>query len=261
MNKVYPIKDRKKLQQIISGLSDYKTERERRIYLLFMVGICTGLRIGDIVGLRVGQINNGDRIRLVEEKTGKQQKIKINKQLRAVLDAELEGLEDDAFVFQSRQKDRRGRVKHITVSTAEKDLQSVKYWFSIPFPFSCHSLRKTYGYWHYQSEHNIALLAKQFNHSDMRVTLEYIGLDDDEAAKATERMFDDVFTVNRKTPAKKRSNQVNEKVVTKHHDRTPQKKAYAARMNAGKERAEAARMAAVEDAQRRGRSAKKQQKG
>ena len=63
-----------------------------------MVGICTGLRIGDMIGLTVGQVNRGDRLRLVEEKTGKEQSIKINKQLRAVLDAELEGLDDDDFL-------------------------------------------------------------------------------------------------------------------------------------------------------------------
>ncbi len=238
VNTVFPIKDAKKLNEIIKGLADYETERERRIYLLFMVGICTGLRIGDMIGLTVGQVNRGDKLRLIEEKTGKEQSIKINKQLRAVLDAELEGLNDDAYLFPSRQKDRRGRVKHISVSTAEKDLQDVKYWFNLRYPFSCHSLRKTYGYWHYQMNHNLPLLAKQFNHSDTRVTLAYIGLDEDEAAKATENMYDGVFVIERKTKAKKRSNQTNDKVITKHHDRAAQKKAFAERMNRGKQEAQ-----------------------
>ena len=78
MNKVFPIKDGKKLNEIISGLADYQTDHERRIYLLFMVGICTGLRIGDIIGSTVGQVNHGDKIRLEEQKTGKAQTIKIN---------------------------------------------------------------------------------------------------------------------------------------------------------------------------------------
>ena len=238
MNKVFPIKDGKKLNEIISGLADYQTDHERRIYLLFMVGICTGLRIGDIIGLTVGQVNHGDKIRLEEQKTGKAQTIKINAQLRAVLDTELDGLEDGAYLFPSRQRDRRGRVKHITVSTAENDLQKVAYWFRLNFPFSCHSLRKTYGYWHYQKNHNLALLARQFNHADIKTTNAYIGLDDDEMAKATESMYNGVLTVSRKVPAKKRSNQQNAKVYTAYHDRTPQKKAYAARLAAGKKRAQ-----------------------
>ena len=237
MRRVSPIKDEKKLNEIINGLADYQTDHERRIYLLFMVGICTGLRIGDMIGLTVGQVNHGDKIRLEEQKTGKAQTIKINAQLRAVLDAELDGLEDGAYLFPSRQRDRRGRVKHITVATAENDLRKVAYWFRLDFPFSCHSLRKTYGYWHYQKNHNLALLARQFNHADIKTTNAYIGLDDDEQAKATEDMFNGVIPVNRKVPAKKRSNQLNAKAYTAYHDRTPQKKAYAARLAAGKKRA------------------------
>ena len=129
MKTVFPIRDREKLQEIIQGLADYKTKHERRIYLLFMIGICTGLRIGDIVGLKVGQVNKGNELRLIEEKTGKQQKIKISKQLRAVFDNELTGRPDDEYILVSRQRDRRGRVKHITTATAENDLKKVKHWF------------------------------------------------------------------------------------------------------------------------------------
>lgn len=237
MKRVYPVKDKRKLEKIIYGLADYKTEREKRMYLLFMVGICTGLRIGDMIRLRVGQVNHGDRIRLEEEKTGKRQEIKINRQLRAVLDAELEGLKDDAFLFPSRQRDRRGRVKHITVGTAENDLRDIAYWFNIRAPFSCHSLRKTYGYWHYQKYHNLEMLRQQFKHSDLRITSKYIGLDDDEIAQATEHLYDGIFEIPRKTAAKKRSNQVNERLYIKHHERAAQKKAYKARMQHGKARA------------------------
>ena len=241
MKKVYPIKDKKKLEEIINGLADYQTEREKRIYLLFMVGICTGLRIGDIIRLRVGQVNHGDKIRLEEEKTGKRQEIKINRQLRAVLDAELEGLDDGSFLFPSRQRDRRGRVKHITVSTAENDLRDIAYWFNIRAPFSCHSLRKTYGYWHYQKYHNLEMLRQQFKHSDLRITSKYIGLDDDEMARATEHLFDGVFEIPRKAAAKKRSNQVNAKIYVKHHERAAQRQAYRERMQQGKARASGAK--------------------
>ena len=62
MKTVFPIRDKDKLQEIITGLADYKTEHERRIYLMFMIGICTGLRIGDIIGLKVGQVNKGNEL-------------------------------------------------------------------------------------------------------------------------------------------------------------------------------------------------------
>lgn len=236
MREVTAIKDGNKLREIVAGLSDYQTEHERRIYLLFMVGICTGLRIGDLIGLRVYQVNHGDTLRLREEKTGKTQEIKIGKELRAVLDAELEGMQDNAFLFPSRQHDKRGRVKHITTATAGNDMHLIAKWFNINAPFSCHSMRKTFGYWHYQENKNLEMLRKQFNHSDIGVTTRYIGLDDAEAKKAVERLYSNVFQVSRKTPAKKRSNQVNGIISTKHHDRTAQKKAFAERLKEGRKR-------------------------
>lgn len=234
MREVKPIKDAKKLREIVAGLADYQNDHERRVYLMFMVGICTGLRIGDLIALRVREVNHGDKIRLQEEKTGKRQEIKIGQRLREVLDAELAGLPDNAFLFPSRQRDKRGRIKHITTGTAENDMKLIAKWFHIDFPFSCHSMRKTFGYWHYQENKNLPLLARQFNHADLRVTSRYIGLDEEEAHKAAEKLFKDILPPNRKTGALKRSNQLNSIIETKHHDREKQKAAYAERMRAGR---------------------------
>ena len=247
MREVKPIRDAKKLHEIVSGLADYQTPHERRMYLLFMLGICTGLRIGDLIGLRVCQVNHGDKLRLREEMTGKAQEIKIGQRLREVLDAELQGMKDDDYLFPSRQHDRRGRVKHITVGTAENDMKKIAFWFNIREPFSCHSMRKTFGYWHYQENKNLAMLAKQFNHADLKTTSRYIGLDEAEADKAVERLYFDILPVNRKAPARKRSNQANAPIITKYHDRTPQKKAFADRMQAGKQRANQTRKAGAAD--------------
>ena len=233
MNEVKPIKDAKKLAEIIEGLADYQTAHERRIYLLFMIGICTGLRIGDLIKLQAKHLNHGQKIVLEEEGTGRIQEIKINQTLRKVIDNELIGMGDNDFLFPSRQADRRGRVKPITVATAENDMKKIQHWFYLRFPFSCNSLRKTYGYWHYQKNRDLNMLAQQFHHYDISVTSKYIGLDEEDAENAVEKLFDWV-PIDRKTPERKRSNQVNEPITTKHHDRTAQKKAYAERMKAGR---------------------------
>ena len=237
MREVKPIKDAKKLEQIAAGLADYQDEHERRIYLLFMMGICTGLRIGDLVGLKAAQVNRGDKLRLIEEKTGKKQEIKIPKRLREVLDYELMNTPDNDFIFKSRQRDKRGRVKHITVGTAENDMKLIAKWFNIKTPFSCHSMRKTFGFWHYQENKNLPMLAKQFNHADISVTSRYIGLDEEAAQRAAENLYIDILPGNKKTAALKRSNQMNAPIKITRPDRTKQKKAYAERMKAGKEKA------------------------
>ena len=42
-----------------------------------------------------------------------------------------------------------------------------------------HSLRKTFGYHHYQKHKDVALLQELFNHSAPSVTLDYIGVNQD----------------------------------------------------------------------------------
>lgn len=43
-----------------------------------------------------------------------------------------------------------------------------------------HSMRKTFGYHHYQQFRDIALLQKIFNHSSQLITLRYIGIDQEQ---------------------------------------------------------------------------------
>lgn len=50
-----------------------------------------------------------------------------------------------------------------------------------------HTLRKTFGYHMYMQTKNIALLMEIFNHSSERVTLRYIGVNQDAIDKAMQK--------------------------------------------------------------------------
>ena len=43
-----------------------------------------------------------------------------------------------------------------------------------------HTMRKTFGYHHYQKFKDVAILQKIFNHSSPQVTLRYIGIEQDQ---------------------------------------------------------------------------------
>ena len=43
-----------------------------------------------------------------------------------------------------------------------------------------HSMRKTFGYHHYQQFKDIVILQKIFNHSSPQITLRYIGVEQDQ---------------------------------------------------------------------------------
>ena len=47
-----------------------------------------------------------------------------------------------------------------------------------------HTMRKTFGYWHYQQYHDVAMLQAILNHSSPSITLRYIGISQDEIDKS-----------------------------------------------------------------------------
>ena len=82
MKIVQPIRDKNKINEMKIELKKQGT----RDYLLFLLGINTGLRISDIIKLKVLDVLNKDRtpkthITIIEKKTGKLKKFKINDSL------------------------------------------------------------------------------------------------------------------------------------------------------------------------------------
>ena len=51
-----------------------------------------------------------------------------------------------------------------------------------------HTMRKTFGYHMYQATHDAVMLMKLFNHSDIHVTLRYIGVEQDETDQAISKL-------------------------------------------------------------------------
>lgn len=63
MNFVQPIRDPEQIQQI----KEYLKENSKRNYILFVMGINTGLRISDILKLRIGDLK-GSHISMREKR-------------------------------------------------------------------------------------------------------------------------------------------------------------------------------------------------
>lgn len=68
-----------------------------------------------------------------------------------------------------------------------------------------HTMRKTFGYWHYKQYKDVAILQDIFNHSPPSITLRYIGITDDIKDKTIEN-FKGVIFIMRKSK--------NSKVIT-----------------------------------------------
>ena len=87
-----PIKDKKQLQDLLYSLlnkidkakSEVKVYQAYRNYMLVLVGLNTAFRAEDLLQLRVCDLNG--YISIKENKTGKMQNFKMNKDFKAEVD-------------------------------------------------------------------------------------------------------------------------------------------------------------------------------
>lgn len=183
MNKVVPIRDPEKLKEIQEDLALATDKHGERMFLLFEVGIHTGLRISDLVRLRVRNVS-GEWIEMVEKKTHKVTRLPLNATIRTILQDRLRGKDPNDFLFPSRTRRADGSVKPISTRSAYDDMQLIALRFNLGDRIGCHTLRKTFGYWHYKANHDLEMLRQWFNHSTQAVTLRYIGMDEEAKRKS-----------------------------------------------------------------------------
>lgn len=180
MEVVQPIRDKEMIERFKVEL----LKKGYRDYMLFVIGINTGLRISDILKLKVEDVKDKTHISINETKTGKKKRFLINSRLREDIDKYIYGSEASECLFKSRKGINRpiGRIQAYRVlnSVAEKlGVQEV----------GTHTLRKTFGYWHYRQNKDVALLQELFNHSAPSVTLRYIGINQDMMDKTIENFY------------------------------------------------------------------------
>jgi integrase len=164
--------------------------RSLRDYTLFIMGIYTGLRISDLLLLRVQDVADRagkklvvrDRIALREKKTKKAKIIVLNKDAKSALRVYLAAVnpKDGDPLFVSAKRDAENALRPIGRWQAYKVLNRAAREAGIRDRIGTHTLRKTFGYWNYRKGFDIVLLQKIFNHSSPAVTLHYIGFTQDE---------------------------------------------------------------------------------
>jgi integrase len=171
---VSPIRDVKKIAEMRQVLSAKKRDE-----LMFVIGINTALRIGDILSLSVGDVldDNGQiarTIELREQKTGKKKIFPLNESVKNAIVEYLSERHDrdaDSPLFSSRKGGRLSRSQAWRILKAAGKSVGLEN-------IGTHSLRKTFGYHVYKRNNgDIGLVQKLLNHSISGVTLNYIGID------------------------------------------------------------------------------------
>lgn len=181
MKIVQPIRDKNKINEMKIELKKSGT----RNYLLFVTGINTGLRISDIIKLKVKDVSDNGTIKshicVTEQKTGKTKRFKINDTLSREFAEYCKNLKMTDYLFSSR----KGKNEHITRIQAYRLLNTVAEKIGLE-EIGTHTLRKTFGYHFYKKTKDVAMLQKLFNHSSPSITLRYVGIEQDEMDSAYE---------------------------------------------------------------------------
>lgn len=168
MNYVEPIRDTRTVQDI----ADYLKEKDQKYYIMYMIGIYSGLRISDILKLKVRDVRGKSKINIREKKTGKEKLFPINRELEKALTTYCEGKKDYDFLVPNPNIAN----KAISREYAYKIMHDAGLHFGLD-NLGTHTMRKTFGYHFYLQTKDIVLLMRIFNHHDESKTLRYIGIE------------------------------------------------------------------------------------
>ncbi|WP_442946267.1 tyrosine-type recombinase/integrase [Oceanobacillus sp. MO10714A] len=147
----------------------------KRNLLLFNIGINTGLRIGDIITLRIEDVKGRTSLAISEGKTDKKRIINLAHLMAEISDyIESIGEPTEGWLFPSRKGDN-----HISTTQAYRILTTAAESIGRD-DIGTHTLRKTFGYHYYRQYNDLVMLSDIFNHSSQAITRRYIGIRADE---------------------------------------------------------------------------------
>lgn len=201
MNTVQPIRDINKLH----AMEKYLKKKSMRDYMLIRLGCYSGLRISDIIKLKVKDVRNKTHFKLKENKTDKSKKLLIPPEIKEEIDEYIKNMNDDDYLFPSQKYNDYVLVKNpnkngsryikVANTSSNSPISRVQAYriineaarkVGIKDEIGTHSLRKTFGYHFYMRYKNnpkydpVSILQMIFNHSKRDTTLRYIGITQDD---------------------------------------------------------------------------------
>ncbi|WP_342429388.1 tyrosine-type recombinase/integrase [Neobacillus sp. FSL H8-0543] len=177
MEFVDPIKD----IESINAIKMILRKQSQRDLLLFVFGINTGIRVSDLLSLKVDDIWDGAKIReflyLKDTNDEEASVYYINSAIQSELKNYLYSYEfnESDFLFKSKKNNQP-----ITRQQAYRIINKAAKEVGIPGKIGTHTLRKTFGYHAYRKGIAISILMEIYNHHAPSETLRYIGINKDE---------------------------------------------------------------------------------
>lgn len=169
----------------INAIKKVLKKHSERDYVLFIVGINTGLKITEMLSLKVEDLMNDKQeakrfIYIPQKDSLPPKEVYVNEQVRKAVRhyvKEQELLNEDFLFASTKTKLPISRQQaYRIVHDAAKEV-------GIEGKIGTNSMRKTFGYHAYKRGVAISLLQKFFHHDTKSETLKYIGIDKEEVIR------------------------------------------------------------------------------
>lgn len=188
---VSPIRDKKDIKRVYDWFNENYTPREAEC---FLIGCNIALRAGDLLSLKIDQVDGAEKVVIREQKSGFRKEIPIT----SIVQASVDRLKayyatckpwkskpfEPVYLFQATSN----RVYHlppqpVCIQWLSECFKRAAKELGFDFNFNTHSMRKTWGYHAYQSGEKIGYIQALLNHRDEYTTLRYIGVTRDYVEK------------------------------------------------------------------------------
>ncbi|MBM7694522.1 site-specific recombinase XerD [Peribacillus deserti] len=182
MDFVEPFKD---VQQIDEIKKDLKQHSERD-FLLFVMGINTGMKISDMLVIKAGDVVCGkNKIKTFYEipceESVRQKEIYFNSKVRSALEHYLNnsGLSPNDYIYASLKT-----KNPISRQQAHRIIHDAIDRLGIKGKFGASSMRKTFGYHAYKKGVSISIIQEHYHHATPSETYKYLGITKEEPARS-----------------------------------------------------------------------------
>lgn len=187
MNRVEPIRNKRKIEAIKNIL---KGSNNWRDYGLFNLGMNFGLRIGDLLRIKVKDVITGDNVikdnfEIKEQKTDKLNVIEINANARETLklmfkNTDLLNNREHYLIYNTRDKSK-------SISRVQAYKLVIKWCEDVgltDLAVGTHTLRKSWGYHAHKAGVSIEVIQEKFLHNSTSTTRKYLGIQRKDVSKA-----------------------------------------------------------------------------
>lgn len=166
MNWVSPIKD----EETLAKFKEKLREVDDKYYILFEIGVGTGLQLREILKFKNKDIRDKDEIEAYIGTKNIKRVFKISPKLKEIIRQYTEGKDPDAFLIQG----------HASSSAALSREQAYRVFKSVGKSIGLNSIgaqtmRKTFAWRYYKATNDIYYLQNLLNHASPAITYRYIG--------------------------------------------------------------------------------------